>query len=181
MCFRLFTRASINESMRYWIVVFLLTLICFRGVCAGDDISGSANLTYLSTETKSGEEEKSFWSFTQNYNLQVTKKFTPKVNFAANLGINVDETNNTKTTRLTPDIRLNLRNEYFNADTGYRITEKGLDIMTMATDDPRYTTESWNVNLSTKSEKYPKVRLRYNEDINYDHLAVEPSRLTKML
>ena len=158
--------------MRYWIAIFLLTLICFRGVHAGDDISGSANLTYCSSKTKTGEEEKSSWGFTQNYNLHVTKEFTPKVNFAANLGINVNETNDTKTTRLTPDIRLNLRNEYFNADTGYRITEKGLDILTMATDDPRYTTESWNVNFSTKSEKYPKVRLRYNEDMNYDHLTV---------
>ncbi len=150
----------------------MLTLICFRGVYAGDDISGSANLTYCSTKTKTGEEEKNSWGFTQNYNIRATKEFTPKVNFAANLGINVNETNDTKTTRLTPDIRLNLRNEYFSADTGYRITEKGLDILTMVSDEDRLTTESWNVNLSTKSEKYPKVRLRYNEDMNYDHLAV---------
>lgn len=158
--------------MRFWIVVFLLTLVCFRGVCTGDDISGSADLTYRSTETKTDEEEESAWSFTQNYNLQVTKAFNPKVNFAADLGININETNDTKTTLLTPDIRLNLRNEYFNADTGYRITEKGLDILTMISDEDRFTTESWNVNFFTMSEKYPKVQLRYNEDINYDHLAV---------
>ena len=150
----------------------MLTLVCFRGVCTGDDISGSADLTYRSTETKTGEEEESAWSFTQNYNLQVNKDFNPKVNFAANLGININETNDTKTTLLTPDIRLNLRNEYFDADTGYRITEKGLDVLTMISDEDRFTTESWNVNFSTKSEKYPKVQLRYNEDINYDHLAV---------
>ena len=42
----------------------------------------------------------------------------------------------------------------------------------MISDEDRFTTESWNVNFSTKSEKYPKVQLRYNEDINYDHLAV---------
>ena len=159
-------------DMKFWIAVFLLTLVCFRGVCAGDDISGSANLTYRSTETKTGEEEESSWGFTQNYNLQMTKEFTSKVNLAANLGINVNETNDTKTTLLTPDIRLNLRNEYFDADTGYRITEKGLDILTMVSDEDRLTTESWNANFSTKSEKYPKVRLRYNEDMNYDYLSV---------
>ena len=159
-------------KLKFWIVIFLLTLVCFRGVCTGDDISGSADLTYRSTETKTGEEEESAWSFTQNYNLQVTKAFNPKVNFAANLGININETNDTKTTLLTPDIRLNLRNEYFDADTGYRITEKGLDILTMISDEDRFTTESWNVNFSTNSEKYPKVQLRYNEDLNYDHLAV---------
>lgn len=149
----------------------MLTLVCFRGVCAEDDISGSANLTYLSTETKSGEEETNTWGFTQTYNLRVNKEFTPKVNLSANLGINVNETNDTKTTQLTPDIRLNLKNEYFDADTGYRITEKGLDILTMVSDEDRFTTESWNANLSTKSTKYPKMRLRYNEDRNYDHLA----------
>jgi hypothetical protein len=165
-------RARINESMKFWVVIFLLTLVCFRGVCTGDDISGSADLTYRSTETKTGEEEESSWSFAQYYNLQATKEFTPKVNFAVNLGININETNDTKTTLLTPDIRLNLRNEYFDADTGYRITEKGLDILTMISDEDRLTTESWNANFSTKSEKYPNVRLRYNEDLNYDHLAV---------
>jgi len=159
-------------AMRYWIAVFILTLVCFRGVCAGDDISGSANITYRSTETKTGDEEESSWDFTQNYNLQVTKEFTPKVNFAANLGINVNETDDTKTTLLTPDIRLNLRNEYFDADTGYRITGKGLDILTMVPDEDRLTTESWNANFSTKSEKYPRVRLRYNEDRDYDYLAL---------
>ncbi|MBW1745467.1 MAG: hypothetical protein JRG74_10765, partial [Deltaproteobacteria bacterium] len=158
--------------MKFWVVIFLLTLVCFRGICTGDDISGSADLTYLSTETKTSEEEETTWGFTQNYNLRVTKDFTPKVNFAANLGINVNETNDTKTTLLTPDIRLNLRNEYFDADTGYRITEKGLDILTMISDEDRLTTESWNINFSTKSDNYPKVRLRYNENINYDHLAV---------
>ncbi|MFV9645136.1 MAG: hypothetical protein ACNYWU_04865, partial [Desulfobacterales bacterium] len=88
--------------MKFWIAVFLLTLVCFRGVCAGDDISGSANLTYRSTETKTGEEEDNSWGFTQAYNLQMTKEFTSKVNLAANLGINVNETNDTKTTLLTP-------------------------------------------------------------------------------
>jgi hypothetical protein len=159
-------------KLKFWIVIFLLTLVCFRGVCTGDDISGSADLAYRSTETKTGEEEESAWSFTQNYNLQATKEFNPKINFAANLGININETNDTKTTLLTPDIRLNLRNEYFDADTGYRITENGLDVLTMISDEDRFTTESWNANFSTKSEKYPKVQLRYNEDINYDHPAV---------
>jgi len=151
----------------------LLTLVCFRGVCTGDDISGSADLTYRSTETNTDDEEnESSWSFAQNYNLHATKDFTPKVNLAANLGININETNETTTTLLTPDIRLNIKNEYFYANTGYRITQKGLNILSGVSDEDRLTTESWNANFSTKSDKYPKVQLRYNEDLNYDHLAV---------
>ena len=86
--------------MKCWIAVLLVTLVCFRGVCAGDDISGSANLTYRSTETKTGEEEDNSWGFIQAYDLQMTKDFTSKVDFTANLGINVNETNDTKTTAI---------------------------------------------------------------------------------
>ncbi len=154
------------------LTVVLSILFCSNGVYAGDDIHGSANLSYRSTETKTGEEEKSSWGFSQTYNIQLSKEITPKVNFAADLGINVNETDSSKTTRLTPNLRLDVRNEYFDAGTGYRITEKGLDIFTMSTDEDRYTSESWTSNFSTKSEKYPKIRLRYNEDMDYDHLAV---------
>ncbi len=158
--------------MKRWTAVFLLILVWFRGVYAGDDIHGSASLSYRSTETKTAQEKKSSWSFNQTYNIGLTKEFTPKVNFTANLGVNVTETDDTKTTRLYPDMRLNLSNEYFRADTGYQLIERGLDILTMVSDEERFTTESWNTNFSTKLEKYPKLRLRYNQDKSYDHLSV---------
>jgi len=159
-------------DIKYWIVVFLLTLACFRMAYAGDDIYGSANLSYRSTQTKTGQEKTSTWSLNQTYKLGLTKEFTPNLSLAADLGVNVNETDDTKTTRLYPDMRLNLSNDYFNADTGYRLTEKGLDILTMTSDEDRFTTESWSTNFYTKFEKYPKLRLRYNQDKNYDHLAI---------
>lgn len=158
--------------MRRWISVLLLTLVCFRGVYAGDDIHGSARLYYRSTEKKTAQEKESSWNLNQTYDLGLIKEFTPKVNFTANVGINVTETDDTKTTRLYPDMRLNVSNEYFRADTGYQLVERGLDILTMVSDEDRYTTESWNTNFYTKPEKYPKLRLRYNQDKSYDHLSV---------
>jgi len=158
--------------MRRWTAVFLLILVWFRGVYAGDDIHGSARLYYRSTEKKTAQEQESSWSFTQIYDLGLVKEFTPKVNFTANLGVNVTETDDTKTTRLYPDMRLNLSNEYFSANTGYQLVERGLDILTMVSDENRYTTESWNTNFYTKLEKYPKLRLRYSQDKSYDHLSV---------
>ena len=157
------------------ILVILLfpVFASFRSARAQGDIHGSAHLTYRSTETKRGEEPKErTWGFTQVYDLGVTKALTPKIDFSANLDVNVTETDNQKTTRLMPDLRLNVRNEYFDANTGYRITEQGLDILTMHSDEDRFTTEQWNANLITKSEKYPRLRLRYNEDKNYDYLTV---------
>jgi hypothetical protein len=158
--------------------VLFLALASFQSAYAKDDISGSARLTYSSAKTTTGEEEDRSWSFAQIYNLKATKAFSPKFSFAANLGINVQETNEQKTTRLTPDLRLNMTNEYFTANTGYQLTEKGLDILTMTSDEQRYTTESWNANFKTKSDKYPKIKLYYNEDSKYDHLRVH-ARNTK--
>ena len=149
----------------------MLTLCCFRGVYAGDEIRGSADLSYRATETKTAGKKDYTWSFDQLYNLGLAKEFTPKVNFTGDLGINITETDATKTTRLYPDMRLNVSNEYFNANTGYRSDERGLDVLTAGSDEERFTTESWNTNFYTKLEKYPKVRLRYNEDKNYDHLS----------
>ncbi len=159
----------------------MLTLASFRGVYAGDEIHGSADVSYRSTETKAAGEKKSTWSLDQVYNLGLTKEFTSKVNFTADLGINVTETvtetdstktEDKKTTRLYPDMRLNVSNEYFDAAAGYRLDERGLDVLTAVSDEERFTTESWNYNLYTRLEKYPRVRLRYNQDKSYDHLLV---------
>jgi hypothetical protein len=160
-CFRIFV-----------VTVLFLALVSFQSAYATDDISGTAHLTYSSAKTTTGEEKDRSWSFAQTYNLKATKDFSPKFSFIGNLGINVQETNKQKTTRLTPDLRLNMTNEYFTANTGYQLTEKGLDIFTMTSDEQRLTNESWNANFKTKSEKYPKIRLNYNEDSSYDHLTV---------
>ena len=77
--------------MRCWIIVFLLTLASFRGVYAGDDVHGSADLSYRSSETKTAQKKESAWSITQLYNLGLAKEFTSKVNFAADVNINVTE------------------------------------------------------------------------------------------
>ena len=83
-----------------------------------------------------------------------------------------ESTEETRTTTLTPDLRLSLDNEFFSADTGYRSTEKGLNILHMSTKEERYTTKSWDIGLTTKAKKYPTLQLDYNEDRNYDYLDV---------
>ncbi len=154
------------------VAVFFLALSSADLSYAEDDIHGSAHLTHTSTENETGGDKTSTWQFTQVYNVGLTKALTPKVGFSADLDVNVTESNDEKTTRLAPDLRLDMTNEYFDANTGYRMNERGLDIMTMNSDENRYTTESWNANISTKSERYPRLQFRYNEDKDYDYLAV---------
>jgi|GEM_PF-2327751 len=163
----------VPSYFRVFVVLLLfIVLLPLHEVRAEDDIHGSAHLTHTSTDTETGGEKTSSWQFTQVYNLGVSKALTPKVGFTADLDVNVTESNDEKTTRLSPDLRLDVTNEYFDANTGYRINERGLDILTMVSDEDRYTTESWNANISTRSEKYPRVRLRYSEDKDYDYLPV---------
>jgi len=137
-----------------------------------DDIHGSAHLTHTSTDTKTDGDKTNTWQFTQVYNLGLSKRISPKVGFTADLDVNITESDEEKTTRLAPDLRLDVSNEFFDANTGYRLNERGLEILTMSADEDRYTTESWNANLTTKSERYPTLELRYNVDKDYDHLAV---------
>ncbi len=137
-----------------------------------DDIHGSAHLTHTSTDTKTDGDKTNTWRFTQVYNLGLSKRISPKVGFTADLDVNISESDEEKTTRLAPDLRLDVSNEFFDANTGYRLNERGLEILTMSADEDRYTTESWNANLTTKSERYPTLELRYNVDKDYDHLAV---------
>ena len=163
--------------MRVLVFVIMVLLLMSGPLCmvyGGDDIHGLAHLTYRSTETETEGEKETFWQFSQIYNLGVSKAFTPKVDFTADIDVNVAETDkeSQNTTRMSPDLRLNVTNEYFDANTGYRMTERGLDILGVEADEDRRTTESWNANLSTKSERYPRVRLRYDEDQDYDHLDV---------
>ena len=154
-------------------IMLVFTLGSLKGVYAEDDIHGMARLTYRSSETETETEGKeSSWLFSQVYNLMLSKALTPKVEFTANVDANVIDSDEEKTTFLSPDLRLYVRNEYFDANTGYELTERGLDILTASPDGERYTTKSWNANLFTKSEKYPTVRLLYNEDRDHDHLDV---------
>ncbi len=168
LLFRVF---GLRRSRAFVVMVFVSTLTFAHVACAEDRMHGSARLIHTSTDTKSDGEETSSWQLTQVYNLGVSKALTPKVGFTGDLDVNVTETDEEKTTRLAPDLRLDMTNEYFDANTGYRVNERGLDIVTMTSDEDRYTTESWNANLSTKSERYPRIRLRYNEDKDYDYLA----------
>jgi len=93
------------------VAVFFLALNPADLIYAEDDIHGSAHLTHTSTETETGGDKTSTWQFTQVYNVGLTKALTPKVGFSADLDVNVTESNDEKTTRLAPDLRLDMTNE----------------------------------------------------------------------
>jgi len=152
-------------------VVFLLIVTLFQGAHAADDIGGNFEITRkVETETREGEKDISR-SLDQMYNLDLRKDLTSRIYFTTNVGINMTDTDNTGTTRLSPQFRLNVANDYFNANGGYLLNETGIDMFGVHRDETRLTTETWTSMFSTNSVKYPKISFRYDEDKTYDSLS----------
>ena len=152
-------------------VVFLLIVTLFQSAHAADDISGNFDITRgVETKTTEGEKDTSR-SLNQNYRLDLRKDLTSRIYFTTNVGINITDTDNTGTTRLSPQFRLNIANDYFNANGGYLLNERDIDIFGVHRGETRLTTETWTYNFSTNSVKYPNIRFRYDEDRTYDHLS----------
>ncbi len=154
----------------------LLVLTLFQSAYA-DNIGGSAQFVWRSNSRTTDDGKEKSQSLAQAYNLGLNKELTSKVSFSADVGINATEINDseavdTKTTRLFPTFRLNMTNDYFDANGGYHLTERGLEIFGMPSDETRLTDEAWNANLRTKPTKYPTILFRFEERKKYDHLSI---------
>ena len=141
----------------------------------------------MKSESKTMEGKKDVSrNLNQVYHLDLRKDITSKIYFTTHAGANAiekteetevtevtEETGGTETTRLSPQFRLNIANDYFNANGGYLLNETGIDMFGIhPTEQSRLTTKTWTSNFSTKSVKYPNIRFRYDEQRNYDHLSV---------
>ena len=169
--------------IKYWLVVFLLILTLFQVAYAADSITLNFDGT-MKSESKTLEGKKDTGrTLNQVYRLDLRKDITSKIYFTAYAGANATEdteetedieaTDGTETTRLSPQFRLNIANDYFNANGGYLLNETGIDMFGIhPTEETRLTTETWTSNFSTKSVKYPNIRFRYDEQKNYDHFSV---------
>ncbi|MBU4209345.1 MAG: hypothetical protein KKD12_06710 [Proteobacteria bacterium] len=157
--------------IKFWSLIFLLILTLFQDAYADDNISGNLDITRISESTTTEGEKDISRSLNQNYNLVLRKDLTSRIYFTTNAGINMTDTDGTETTRLSPQFRLNIANNYFNANAGYLLNETGLDMFGMDPDQTRLTTETWTSNFSTNSVKYPNIRFRYDEDRTYDYLS----------
>lgn len=153
------------------LVVFLLILTLFQSAHAADDISGNFDITRITESTTTEGEKDTSRSLNQNYRLDLRKDLTSRIYFTTNVGVNMTDTDNTGTTRLFPQFRLNIANDYFDANGGYLLNETGIDIFGVHRQEAHLTTETWTSSFSTNSVKYPKIRFRYDEDRTYDHLS----------
>ncbi|MFH1076303.1 MAG: hypothetical protein V1753_05595 [Pseudomonadota bacterium] len=159
------------------ISVLLLPLF-FAPALWGKDISGNAQIGWRSITSKTEGDKTQSWFLDETYNLGLRKEITGNLSLGTGVGVNISETAESKTTNLYPNIRLGLTNEYFDANGGYQLNERGLELLGRSSDDPRLTDETWTTSLHSKSEVYPALGLRYDEVKTYDQLL--PSQINKL-
>ncbi|MFV9690013.1 MAG: hypothetical protein ACNY01_03500 [Desulfobacteria bacterium] len=163
-------------------VALVLILALSQSVHAEDSITGSAQILWRSTSTEADREKDKSIDLHQVYNINLNKDITSKVSFAADMGVNSTktgtedtsgDTDTTRTTRLFPQFRLNVANEYFDANWGYQLDERGLDLdlLGMSSDEDRLTNETWTGSISTNLNEYPKLRIRYDKSRDFDDLS----------
>jgi len=141
---------------------------------AANDFYGSVNLHRELTETKIDGEVESDWTTTEVVRLGLVRDLTSRLSFAGDLNVNQIEREEGTTTRMSPDLRLNLDSEWFDSSLGHRIQEDKVDFLTFITDDEedRLTSKTWQYNISSKIKDYPDIRLGYTRDTMQDHLDV---------
>lgn len=144
-----------------WILLFLS-----RQTALAQEVYGTMDLFYQTIENKTEEKTERDWSFIQGYSLGFKNTVSPQMNYSIGVRANIDETNTKKTTTILPATQFNVTNDLFGGNLGYQVMERD------PSDGPRFTSDSLNLNLNTKLENIPKIRLQYGQDRSYDHLEI---------
>lgn len=158
--------------MRYPVPLLGLLIVFFlfpRQTVLSQEIYGTSDTFYQTTENKSDEGTDSSWSMVLGNYLGFKNTISPNMNYSFDVRTIVNETDIHKNTTIYPNGQFNLNNNFFDAGLGYQRTERD------PSDGPRFTSSSWNCNINSRLEKIPQIRLQYSQDKNYDHLSVHNS------
>jgi len=156
-----------------WVATGVLVWVLSAGIAfPADFVSGSASINWKSETTRDADQKETTNTLNQNYSVRLAKDLTSQIRFRSDVGAGIQKDDAERTTDLTPRFGLDISNPYFTASGEYQINEQGLDILGASTDEPRLTDEKWTLNLTSGIEKYPKLRLFYEQERDYDHLAV---------
>ncbi|MBU1001577.1 MAG: hypothetical protein KKE73_03530 [Proteobacteria bacterium] len=163
-----------------WCLLLAVVILLYPQRATGEDkISGALQLSYRITEIKSGDEEYIDSSFLRLYKLRLSKDITSSVNFTGSFDLSELENNERKSTSQIPELRLTLRSDVMNGNVGYRLVEKGVDGLTMSSNEDRRTTESWNLDLATSALEHTRTRISYRQDRDFDSLPVRSTDTLK--
>jgi len=151
--------------MKYLSIAAVILFLLPSCYALGQDISGSSQISYNTSSTKTDGEESSSWNFLQSHYLNYNTYLTPAI--TSNLGIryNRRDSNMNDQETIYPFINFGLTNEYLSGNLGYNYME------VKSSDNPSLITSFWNTNLTSQLEEWPKLNFQYTETKQYDDLA----------
>lgn len=151
--------------MKYLKIAAIILYLLPSYYALGQDISGSADISYNSSRTETDGEKSSSWNLFQSYYLNYNTYLTPAL--TPNLGIRYSRRDSDMQDGKTinPFINLGLTNEYLSGNLGYNYRK------VESSNNPSLITSFWNTNLISRLEEWPILNFQYTETRQYDDLA----------
>ena len=151
--------------MKYLKIAAIILYLLPSYYALGQDISGSADISYNASRTETDGEKSSSWNSFQSYNLNYNTYLTPAL--TPNLGIRYSRRDSDMQDgeTINPFINLGLTNEYLSGNLGYNYRE------VKSSNNPSLITSFWNTNLISRLEEWPILNFQYTETRQYDDLA----------
>ncbi|MDY6845188.1 MAG: hypothetical protein SVW57_14005, partial [Thermodesulfobacteriota bacterium] len=144
----------------------LIFLTFLHTITLAQEINGTMDAFYQTTESTTEEGIDKTWNVTQGYFVGFKNAITPQMNYSLNVRTTINETGMQKTTTIFPSTQFNITNDLFGGSLGYHILERD------PSNSTRFTSSAWNLNLNSKLKKIPQIRFQYSQDKNYDHLTI---------
>ncbi|MCD6320486.1 MAG: hypothetical protein J7M03_07400, partial [Candidatus Desulfofervidaceae bacterium] len=148
-----------------WIYVFVIFVVggfFFASRGLSQEISGNIDLSYQTSQTSTGNKTSSTWSFSQNYLLSYSSFLTPALTLNCSTRYTQRNSNTSSQKIFYPSIGLNLFNEFVNGNITYDLME------IKSSKKPRLTNSFFNLNLTSRLEKWPIVNFQYNRTREQD-------------
>ncbi|OHB29066.1 MAG: hypothetical protein A2X84_03035 [Desulfuromonadaceae bacterium GWC2_58_13] len=151
--------------LRIVIVLGLLSMVLATPVVyGGDPFSLSGNWNF---RQNGGDEVETAESFNQSYNLNFIKQLSAAMNLSAATRYNENQlSDGDDSSSINPSASFDLRNDLFSLNLS------GSDSRLKSDGSPDFLNRTWGANLYSQLEKWPSLRLSYNQSSFQDDQSI---------
>ncbi len=142
----------------------LAIVLALPVVCDADPFSLSGNWNY---RENGGDDIETTDSFNQSYNLNFVKQLSAAMNLSASTRYNENQlSSGNDSSSLNPSASFDLRNDLFS------LMLNGSESRLNMEDSPNFVNKTWGANFYSQLEKWPSLRLSYNQSSSQDDQSV---------
>ncbi|MDY6967580.1 MAG: discoidin domain-containing protein [Spirochaetota bacterium] len=155
----------VKNLFAYFGLLFIIIMLFHLQKAFAQLLSGGIDTFFQTTETdKEGGSKDRTWNFSRGYFLGFRNTISPQMNYLFDVRVTRNETDIQETTSFFNTGQFNVTNYLFNGNLGYQFIDRN------PSDTPRFTSNSWNLNLYSNLKELPKLRFQYNQKRDHDHL-----------